>query len=359
MANGQNVDGTILAWTTEEVKTWWERSLPPGAQEYIHLVDDCELDGTDLLDLDYESLKQFDVKKLCITKILKRIGELKSSLGIIEDSDREDSSSMHGSSAGKDGADPRLVTALANDNTALVEILEKERYHTPWKVVVMFITTIGMLSLTLLKGGGSINLLNIECGEALYWILTLASLPFVLTICFFARRHLIHRFYEKKECNYEYLPHDVVWNEEHTIRYPLICSIAGLCAGMFGIGGGIVKGPLMLEMNVLPQVTSATSATMILFTSSGACVSYLVFDQLNLHYAGVVFCLGIVFTLIGQLSLNRIVAYYKRNSLIILVIGVTVALSAVAMGIESSGALIDLFKGKAAGGGDICGAGGE
>ena len=33
-------------------------------------------------------------------------------------------------------------------------------------------------------------------------------------------------------------------------RYPLICSGAGLVAGMFGIGGGIVKGPLMLEMGV-------------------------------------------------------------------------------------------------------------
>ena len=34
--------------------------------------------------------------------------------------------------------------------------------------------------------------------------------------------------------------------------------------GMFGVGGGIVKGPLMLEMGVLPDVAAATSATMIM-----------------------------------------------------------------------------------------------
>merc|ERR1719499_843593 len=249
--------------------------------------------------------------------------------------------------------------AQSEGNQALVEILESESIHPPWKVGLMFATTGGMLTLTILKGGGDINPLNLECGQALYWVLTVAAIPWVLIISFIARRHLLSMYFAKKESGYEYLPHDVQWDESATVRYPAMCSIAGLCAGMFGIGGGIVKGPLMLEMGVLPPVTSATSATMILFTSAGASVSYLVFEQLNLHYGIVVFCLGIVFTMIGQLALNRVVAYYKRNSLIILIIGITVALSAVAMGIESSGALIDLFNGHAESGGDICGAGGE
>merc|ERR1719461_2699565 len=79
----QNAD-SVLKWTPAEVKTWWERSLPPGCQEYIHIVDECELDGTDLLDLDYISLSQFDVKKMLIMKILRRIKQLKQSLGIQE-----------------------------------------------------------------------------------------------------------------------------------------------------------------------------------------------------------------------------------------------------------------------------------
>jgi uncharacterized membrane protein YfcA len=32
-------------------------------------------------------------------------------------------------------------------------------------------------------------------------------------------------------------------------------------------GGGIVKGPLMLELGVCPEVSAATSATMIMFTA--------------------------------------------------------------------------------------------
>lgn len=60
---------------------------------------------------------------------------------------------------------------------------------------------------------------------------------------------------------------DIVWTPDTTLRYPLLCSGAGVIAGMFGVGGGIVKGPLMLHLGVLPEVAAATSATMILFTS--------------------------------------------------------------------------------------------
>lgn len=348
---------TVLAWSPADVKQWWQRSLPPGCQEYIHIVDECELDGADLIDLDYISLSQFDVKKMLIMKILRRIKQLKSSLGIQEQ--------MHNGGAvvrvsdGDIDQNNARAKAQSEGNTSLAEILESETIHPPWKVGIMFATTGGMLLLTILKGGGDINPLNLECGQALYWALTVAAIPWVLMISFVARRHLLSMFYAKKEAGFEYLETDVQWDETATIRYPLICSTAGLCAGMFGIGGGIVKGPLMLEMGVLAPVTSATSATMILFTSAGASVSYLLFQQLNLHYGIVLFCLGLVFTMIGQIALSKVVKASGRNSLIILIIGVTVALSAVAMGIESSGALIDLFNGHAETGGDICGAGGE
>ena len=35
--------------------------------------------------------------------------------------------------------------------------------------------------------------------------------------------------------------HDVCRTERNTVVYPTVCSLAGLVAGMFGVGGGIVK----------------------------------------------------------------------------------------------------------------------
>lgn len=52
----------------------------------------------------------------------------------------------------------------------------------------------------------------------------------------------------KTKLGYRYVEGDVEWNPVNTLRYPAICFFAGFFAGMFGVGGGIVKGPLMLEM---------------------------------------------------------------------------------------------------------------
>lgn len=366
----------VLAWTPKDVKEWWSKSLPSGCQEYIYIVDECELDGADLMDLDFMSLQQYEVKKMHIMKILRRIKQMKQSLGMTAQSATEMADAKHAplivkadpdekpsndilEAIPEGGRDPRRVQAELDNNVLYIDLLKKEAIHPPWKVGLMFLCCGGLLIITILKGGGDVNILDLQCGETLYWVITLAALPWVLMISFIARNHLLARYYEKESCGYTYLPQDIRWDETATVRYPLLCSLAGLAAGMFGVGGGIVKGPLMLEMNVYAPVTSATSATMILFTSTGASVSYLLFQQLNLNYAAVLFCLGVVWTLVGQIALNKAVKASGRNSYIVLIIGLTVALSAIAMGYESSGHLIELFKGHAESGGDICGAGGE
>lgn len=35
----------------------------------------------------------------------------------------------------------------------------------------------------------------------------------------------------------------VAWTKRNVVLYPAVCSLAGLVAGMFGVGGGIVKVP--------------------------------------------------------------------------------------------------------------------
>ena len=45
----------------------------------------------------------------------------------------------------------------------------------------------------------------------------------------------------------------------HT-RYPAACVVAGVAAGLLGIGGGMVLGPLLVALGCLPQPVAATSA---------------------------------------------------------------------------------------------------
>ena len=63
-------------------------------------------------------------------------------------------------------------------------------------------------------------------------------------------------------------------------------------AGMFGVGGGIVKGPLMLHMGVHPLVASATCAVMIMFTSVAATTMFIAFGTLIWDYGIFLFVIG-------------------------------------------------------------------
>ena len=128
---------------------------------------------------------------------------------------------------------------------------------------------------------------------------------------------------------------DIRWDRRTTIIYPAISWVAGFFAGLFGIGGGIVKGPLMLQMGVLPSVASATSACMILFTSFTATTSFAVFGLLVRDYAICCAIMGFIATLAGQTVMSYLLRRYQRNSYIAFSIGIVVFLSAICMTIES------------------------
>jgi len=136
------------------------------------------------------------------------------------------------------------------------------------------------------------------------------------------------------------------------VVYPLICALAGFFAGMFGIGGGIVKGPLMLAMGVHPKVSSASSACMILFTSFTATTSFVVFGLLIPDYATVCLVIGFVATYVGQVALNYLMKKYQRNSYIAFSIGGVVLLSAFLMTIQSMMSIAEGSSGKSGG---VCG----
>ena len=146
----------------------------------------------------------------------------------------------------------------------------------------------------------------------------------------------------------------IKWDKRATVIYPVVCAAAGFFAGMFGVGGGIVKGPLMLAMGVHPAVSSASSACMILFTSFTATTSFVVFGLLTPDYAPFCFCLGFIATFGGQIALHYLMAKFQRNSLIAFSIGFVVLLSAFLMTIQS---LVSIMDGTKHHSGGVCGAG--
>lgn len=64
--------------------------------------------------------------------------------------------------------------------------------------------------------------------------------------------------------------------------YPLLSLVAGILAGAIGIGGGLVKGPLLLEIGLSPLAAVSTANFMIFFTSSANTLQYAILGRLEL-----------------------------------------------------------------------------
>ena len=175
-----------------------------------------------------------------------------------------------------------------------------------------------------------------SCNGACFWVVEVVMVLVILPFVYCARSELLSRVNQGKP-----VESDISWNDENTILYPCYAIVAGLVAGLFGIGGGIIKGPLMLSLGVHPAVASATSACMILFTSSTATVSYMIFGLLVPDYAAFCLVIGFCSTILGQTVMSLLLRRYRRHSYIAYSIGIVVAVSAVAMSIEYA---IDLLE---------------
>jgi uncharacterized membrane protein YfcA len=226
---------------------------------------------------------------------------------------------------------------MTTESQELNDLIETER-HTPMdKAMILIVMFIVIIVLNLIKGGGEAfpSPIGIICGSNTYWLVTYSIFGWVFVIALWMRNELIKKWKIKKRLRYKYAPGDVEWNERNTLVYPFFCIFAGFCAGMFGIGGGVVKGPLMLEMNVHPMVASATVAVMIMMTAIAATTSFIAFGSLTYDYGVYLFVWGLLATAVGQLGVGYLVEKYKRVSLISLSIGAVVALSTLLMGLQS------------------------
>lgn len=155
-----------------------------------------------------------------------------------------------------------------------VEEMVKSRRVVPVvDLAVLCLTWVGLVIFSLAKGGhGTPSIIGLSCGSAGYWLLVVMAFPFfvIVTIYYGLKISRFHKLLQAS--GFEYVKGDVVWTKEAAVKYPALCTAAGVAAGLLGIGGGMVKGPLLLEMGLHPQVAAATSSSMILFTSSATTV---------------------------------------------------------------------------------------
>lgn len=197
-----------------------------------------------------------------------------------------------------------------------------------WKPAAMTLCFAGMVSLR-------IGQKAVRCGSTAYWILTLGLIPWVLPFFLLARRHVIKDVQTKQLCGFPFPPGDVKWTTWNSVRWPLICSLAGVMSGMLGSSGGSIKAPLLLELGTPPTVVSATVAQMVMFTSASSSLALLVLGFMPTDYGPLLFAYGGLITFVTNWAASHFLGRRRTQSVPMLSIALIITLSTITMGLQA------------------------
>ncbi|KAJ8605333.1 hypothetical protein CTAYLR_002384 [Chrysophaeum taylorii] len=146
---------------------------------------------------------------------------------------------------------------------------------------------------------------------------------------------------------YAPLPADLKWDDGMLARFPKVALLAGIAAGLLGIGGGMIIGPLFLEIGIEPQVGTSTCAFMILFTATSGVFLYLFSGNVGWQLALWCVVFGFASGQAGQRGVNYLLKKTGRPSYVIFLLGAIVASACVAMTISGAVTVaIDASNGK-------------
>ncbi|KUF80422.1 hypothetical protein AM587_10017509 [Phytophthora nicotianae] len=210
------------------------------------------------------------------------------------------------------------------DDEVLAEILERERHFSLTKQGAIMLCYMGIVAASI--GGAAVT-----CGGIAYWLLLVMELPWIAGFGACTAVYLYRQHRRKVSVNYEFAAGDIHWTKKAVVHFPLACAGAGLIAGLFGVGGGIVTGPLMIEMGIVPEVASATTALMVLYSSAAATAKFAVFNMIAWDWALLLSALAFVVTAVSQVIILGFVRRTGRQSVIVLCIGATICIGAVLM----------------------------
>ncbi|MFX1507987.1 MAG: sulfite exporter TauE/SafE family protein [Promethearchaeota archaeon] len=100
---------------------------------------------------------------------------------------------------------------------------------------------------------------------------------------------------------------------------------AGMISSIVGIGGVLIKVPMLSELGLSPRIAFGTGSFMVLFTALSTSAQFIIFNQLELVTGTIVFALGFIGSILGT-ALSR---YDSRPYFLQLLLAIVIVLSTI------------------------------
>eukprot|EP00347_Sterkiella_histriomuscorum_P009630 403340471 len=217
-----------------------------------------------------------------------------------------------------------------NEQIVLIQILEKEKTHRQWdKHAVCFACLIGLVTVNLLRGSKKFpSIIGLQKCGILDWTILALFLIMCACICIFSVRKVVKEQGLKAKYNLGLASSDIRFDRQAVMNIVVFGFIGGWVSGALGLGGGAVFNPVLLSMGVPPSVSSSTGMYMIMFSTSGSSIVYILYGMLNYQFAMWLGFWCSIASLVGLQMLNKFVKKYNRQSPIVFLLGLILGLSA-------------------------------
>lgn len=196
----------------------------------------------------------------------------------------------------------------------------------PFTVIMSIFLLVVLFSF--MKGGKKTeSLIGISFCSIGFWVFMVAFMIVMLSINIATGFYLYTQQKLKETLGFEHDEHDIQWSVRNIIIISTVGLVAGAGSGLLGIGGGAIIGPIMLMLNVRPEVSAATSSFMVAFTSSIAIIQYATAGRIILEYALCLAALALIGAIIGIFWLKELSEKYERPSLLVFVLAIIMAIA--------------------------------
>ena len=174
--------------------------------------------------------------------------------------------------------------------------------------------------LNFLRGGqvGAASIAGIMFCSPAFWTFTGLLAPAILAVGAVIGWLFVRKYRSDVESGSVMEGVDLKWTPSQVIVYPLMSLGAGLFASMLGTGVGLLLTPIMLDLNMEPEVVAVTSAFLHLLGAIASLIGYAIANQVLWYMCLVMAVVAAAGQVVGQSVVDFLVRKYQRPSIVAL-----------------------------------------
>lgn len=168
--------------------------------------------------------------------------------------------------------------------------------------------------------------------KGIFWLFYWTPVPVFSTFWIIIAKIVKKRSDRRRNCpGYVPLENDLVWDEKFMAKFPAYALGAGCAAGLLGIGGGMILGPIFMAVDMEPRCATSASAFSILWTAGSGTILWIFSGNLGWQLMLWMMCFGFASGQIGQRLVDGVLKKTGRPSYVIFLLGSIIAMACIAM----------------------------